>query len=205
MNFRVFLFPALAVLLLGGCGKTSNSPTFDEITVERINVVSPEGTNRVVISNKARFPGIVMDGKELDIERSVVPAGIVFYDEEGSERGGVAVMTVPGRGEQVGMIFDYQNSEAIGMGKFESANGESYSSSIQLADRIPLGSDIMEVGTSGPPRINIANMNGRAVIELNDADGKPRIRLFTEADGSSGIEMLDAEGKVLRALEPVEE
>lgn len=191
----------LAILGISACATQQGGVQhFEEISVERINIVAPDGTNRMVLSNKKRFPPIVMDGKVLDIPRSVVPAGLVFYDEQGSERGGVAVMEVPGRGEQAGMIFDFQNSEAIGIGKYESEDGDYYTASLQIADRMPLGADIMEVGTSGPPRINIANENGKAVIELNDVDGKARIRLFTNMDGSSGIEMLDGEGNVLSTL-----
>lgn len=190
-----------AILGISACAAQQGGVQhFEEISVERINIVAPDGTHRMVLSNKARFPKPVMDGKVLDIPRSVVPAGLVFYDETGSERGGLAVMDVPGRGERAGMIFDFQNSEAIGIGKYESEDGEYYTTSLQIADRIPLGSDIMKVGTSGPPRINIANENGKAVIELNDVNGKARIRLYTNKDGSSGIEMLDGEGNVLSTL-----
>lgn len=189
------------ILALSACATQQGGVQhFEEITVERINIAAPDGTHRMVLSNKKRFPPVVMDGRVLDIPRSVVPAGLVFYDETGSERGGLAVMDVPGRGERAGMIFDFQNSEAIGIGKYESEDGKYYQASLQIADRIPLGSDIMEVGTSGPPRINIANKNGKAVIELNDVNGKARIRLYANKDGSSGIEMLDGEGNVLSAL-----
>src|SRR5690606_330527 len=85
-------------------------------------------------------------------------------------------------------------------GRYESADGETYIASIQINDRIPLGSAIMEVGTAAPPRIHLTNINGRAAIELNDSEGKTRIRLFVNPDGTSGIEMLDDEGKVVSNL-----
>lgn len=185
---------------LVGCAAKPGVVEFEEINVERINIVSPDGTHRLVIANKDRFPPPVLDGVVLDLPRSVVPAGMVFYDEAGNERGGIGVMEVPGRGEQAGMIFDYQNSEAVGIGRYESADGETYIASIQINDRIPLGSDIMEVGTAAPPRIHLTNINGRAAIELNDSEGKTRIRLFVNPDGTSGIEMLDDEGKVVSNL-----
>lgn len=99
---------------LAGCAAKPGVVEFEEINVERINIVSPDGTHRLVIANKDRFPPPVLDGVVLDLPRSVVPAGMVFYDEAGNERGGIGVMEVPGRGEQAGMIFDYQNSEAAG-------------------------------------------------------------------------------------------
>src|SRR5262245_13208431 len=43
--------------------------SFDEIDVHRINVLEPDGTLRMVISNHARFPGIIVHGKEKPFER----------------------------------------------------------------------------------------------------------------------------------------
>ena len=37
---------------------------FDEIDVHRINVREPDGTLRMVISNHARLPGVIVRGKE---------------------------------------------------------------------------------------------------------------------------------------------
>ena len=46
-----------AVMLTGSASKTKD---FDEINVKRINVVEPDGTLRMVISDHARLPGIVV-------------------------------------------------------------------------------------------------------------------------------------------------
>src|SRR6266496_2192009 len=61
--------------------------SFDEITVQRINVVEPNGTLRMVISNHAKLPGIIVRGKEQSFERP--QAGMLFYNDEGSENGGL--------------------------------------------------------------------------------------------------------------------
>ncbi len=50
-------------------GLTAQKPApaktnFDEINVQRINIVEPDGTLRMVISDKTRFPGIISRGKE---------------------------------------------------------------------------------------------------------------------------------------------
>ena len=37
---------------------------FDEIDVHRVNVREPDGTLRLVISNDARLPGVIVRGKE---------------------------------------------------------------------------------------------------------------------------------------------
>ena len=58
----------LTAVVLMGFGP-SRDKTFEEITVQRLNVVEPDGTLRMVISNHDRFPGIIKRGKERAFER----------------------------------------------------------------------------------------------------------------------------------------
>jgi hypothetical protein len=61
---------------------------FDEIDVHRINVREPDGTLRMVISNHARLPGVIVGGKEHPpVDRPY--AGMLFYNDEGTENGGL--------------------------------------------------------------------------------------------------------------------
>jgi hypothetical protein len=70
---------------------------FTEISVERIDVRDASGTRRMVISNRDRFPNIVLPGKEGQrSDRRVLPAGIVVYDEQGNEAGGYGTTAMPG-------------------------------------------------------------------------------------------------------------
>ncbi len=65
---------------------------FDTITVQRINVVEPDGTLRMVLTNNRRIPGIIMHGNEypdFTNRKGSTTAGIFFYDGEGSESGGL--------------------------------------------------------------------------------------------------------------------
>src|SRR5919106_6575377 len=67
----------------GGSGERVR---FAEIDVERINVVEPDGTVRVVISNNACFPAPVVQGKAGT--RAGGPlAGLILYN--GDECGGL--------------------------------------------------------------------------------------------------------------------
>jgi hypothetical protein len=50
------------VLLIGA--KSDRTQSFDEIQVHRMNVVEPDGTLRMVISNRDRLPGVIVKGKE---------------------------------------------------------------------------------------------------------------------------------------------
>lgn len=73
--------------VLTGATSSTRRASFDEITVHRINLVEPDGTLRMVISDKARFPGAIFHGKEYRHPRSA--AGMLFFNDEGTEDGGL--------------------------------------------------------------------------------------------------------------------
>ena len=66
----------------------SKKTTFDEIDLHRINIVEPDGTLRLVISNKAKFPGSFVNGKEI-ARPDRHDTGLLFLNEEGTEMGGL--------------------------------------------------------------------------------------------------------------------
>ena len=76
-----------AVTLFSGFSFGNKPSVFDEINVQRINVVEPNGTLRMVISDHAKLPGIIVRGKERAFSRP--QAGMIFYNDEGSENGGL--------------------------------------------------------------------------------------------------------------------
>jgi len=59
------------VMAFAAFSSMNSSQAFDEITVRRINVVEPDGTLRMVISDHAKFPGIIIRGKEQPFARPV--------------------------------------------------------------------------------------------------------------------------------------
>jgi hypothetical protein len=67
----------------------SRHPDFDQITVHRINVVEPDGTPRLIISDKAEFAGEYYHGKELSRPDRQDSAGMLFLNDEGTENGGM--------------------------------------------------------------------------------------------------------------------
>src|SRR5882762_10633796 len=78
---------AFAVTVFSGFSIENKSSTFDQINVHRINIVEPDGTLRMVISDHAKLPGIINGGKEQPFARP--QAGMIFYNDEGSENGGL--------------------------------------------------------------------------------------------------------------------
>ena len=68
--------------------RAAAKPRFDEIDVERINIIAPNGKPRLVISNAERAPDVIMNGKTYHRSGSN-EAGMIFYNEEGNENGGM--------------------------------------------------------------------------------------------------------------------
>ena len=54
---------------------------FDEIDVRRINVREPDGTLRLVISNRARLPGVIVRGKEQPTVDMATPPRLVTLQD----------------------------------------------------------------------------------------------------------------------------
>src|ERR1700748_2748138 len=75
-------------VLCGFTGANTRRQSFDEIDVHRINVREPDGTLRLVISNRQSFPGAIIKGKEYPHEDRKT-AGVLFFDDEGTEDGGL--------------------------------------------------------------------------------------------------------------------
>jgi hypothetical protein len=188
---------AFAVLCLTALTPSAQKQKFQELDVERINIVDTHGTRQLVISNKDRFPEPVANGRELKGMRSIRPAGLVFYDTKGeNEAGGLATFQTES-GKNSLIAFDYATAEAIGFSRFESDDGKKYSAGFEVLDPPPPGTTIEEAGAKHRTRIAIQNENKDAQITLADADGKVRIKLKVAADGSANIQILDHDGKVV--------
>src|SRR6185437_11907061 len=83
-----------ALIILAGAAftglvRTAPSAKFDVIDVGRINVVEPDGTIRLAISNKAHFPDPVIDGKTYPLRSGDKVAGMIFFNDTGDEDGGL--------------------------------------------------------------------------------------------------------------------
>src|SRR5260370_34431586 len=76
-----------AVTILGRIAP-SKKTVFEEITVQRVNIIEPDGTLRMVISDKALFPGIFLKGQEHPHPNRKT-AGMLFFNDEGTENGGL--------------------------------------------------------------------------------------------------------------------
>src|SRR5215470_941403 len=78
-----------ALSIVYGFARAGSAQAFDEITVHRINVVESDGTMRLILTNTASSPGIYIKNKEYPHPHGRKGAGLLFFDEEGTEDGGL--------------------------------------------------------------------------------------------------------------------
>jgi len=206
----------VAMVLIGSAFALNTQRTkFHEIDVQRINVVEPDGTLRMVISDKARFPGIIVKGKNYaHPDRST--AGMLFYNDEGTENGGLIFGGKKNKDGSVSsyghLSFDrYEQDQVFTIDAEE--QGKMKHSGLSIVDdpNWPI-TDLLTVPrsdwkkffeTHAQPHQRIylgRNSDGSASLTLKDKQGHSRIVIKVDPNGSPVIQFLDAAGKVISQL-----
>jgi hypothetical protein len=213
-----------AVFLLEGFAYQENrKQKFEEIDVERINIVEKDGRLRMVISNRERqHPGVV-DGKVMP-RPSGRPPGMIFFNHQGNEAGGLIFDENGGNGHFLQLTFDKsRQDQTLGLRHLESDNGQ-YFAGLQIWDRPhtsladfvtryeavqkrPNGPDkdaaMKELGREGfsPERVTVGKLRDKtATIVLSDGQGRPRIRMAVAENGDPILAFLDETGKITYRL-----
>jgi len=193
------ILTSLIILRLWSEQAKPGSANFDQITVHRINVVEPDGTLRLVISNHAALPGIIVHGKEQPFPRP--QAGMLFYNDEGSENGG---LIFGGRRNAAGQIVDSGGS--LSFDKYEAKqivqlagvdDGEDRFSGLAVSDSPKAGESHQRVWVG-------RDESGAASVVLKDAAGRKRLALEVLADGTARLTFFDQSGKVVNQIVPVQ-
>jgi hypothetical protein len=190
------LTTVLAALMLAGL-VPARTQSFDEINVRRINVREPDGTLRLVISNHARLPGVIIQGKEsAKVDRPY--AGMLFYNDEGSENGG---LVFGGRRNAKGEVLDSGGSLTFdpygGTGQIIQLAG------VHDSENHIVGLTVWDTDAKRSRRVIVGHdKQGVARVALNDGEGRTRILLQVASDGTPSLSFLDSNGKVVNQLGP---
>ncbi len=222
------LTAAVAITLLTGAGNvTPRVASFDEIDVKRLNVREDDGTLRFVLTNTSHTPGIIFHGKERPHPSGRRTAGMLFFNEEGTENGGMTWggEKRDGHVQSSGHLsFDqYEQDQVIQLTQSES-DGKRWAAMVlndrpsepldfDLAARIshmPEGpardAEIKRViadGTFGRERLWVGKAADRSsMVIMSDALARPRMRLRVTKEGDASIDFLDENGKVQRSIGP---
>jgi hypothetical protein len=222
-----------AVCLLGAAKEAPRHEQFDEITVGRINIVEPDGTKRLVISNRAQFPGDFMQGKEGARPDRRSFAGMLFVNDEGTENGGLIQKGSIGADGKISsglsLTFDrFRQDQALQLLNNDSATHQQTAIKIndvpsfqvtsmedihrfgEEADKLPAAGQqaywqkLSAQGRLSTNRIWLGNTRDKgSSLQLKDAQGRVRMMLLVSADGAAEIQMLDEAGKVRKSISPV--
>ncbi|WP_411971340.1 hypothetical protein ACLCDV_13200 [Sphingobacterium sp. Lzh-3] len=158
------------------------------LTAERIDIKDRSGNNRVVIANTDNIPQPIINGKTY--KRAYAPAGMIFYDKNGDERGGLAI-TDNEETNLNALAFDYQNADAIGILAQDNKHDNYFRAGLLINDKDLSGKPGHNIN-----RINLLTENGNASLVMKDNNEIPRIILKVDSLGNPSIEMLDDKGKV---------
>jgi hypothetical protein len=219
---------AFLLAILSGFARVEPKQTFDEINVHRINVVEPDGTIRLVLTNTANSPGIYIKNKEVPHPNGRKSAGLLFFDEDGTEDGGLSYgitknQTGKVTGSEGHLSFDqYMQDQifTIDAGR----DGDKKYSLLRMDDRgdYPITDALealkqisklpadqreaeikkfLETHPGDHPRVILGRArDGGSVLQLKDSEGRDRLVLRVAPDGSPKLQFLDAAGKVVSEL-----
>ena len=214
-----------AVLTMGAA---TQGERMDELTVSRLNIVERDGTLRMVISGRDDAPGIYADNQEYPHPAGRQIAGMLFYNQEGTEVGGLVFNGQETEGGDVStgvsLTFDdYEQDQALALQHIQ--EGRTKMSGLTITDRPETRYDFARLGAlpdlsdeerqaeiaalaetgmlDAQRRLFIGRTrDGDAVLDLRDADGRARIRMRVTGDGETSIAVLDEDGEIVSELAP---
>jgi hypothetical protein len=218
---------AFAVIVFSGFASASRKAKFEELDVQRINVVEPDGTLRLVLSNRQNFPGLIIKGKEYP-HPDRKSAGMIFFDDEGTENGGLIFGGAKGKDGKVEtwghLSFDQYMQDQVFTIDADEEDGRR-ASRLQVWDRpnFPMTELLDEqqrianlpktdqdaalhkffapADHQAHPRLVLGRNGDRSVaLCWKETEGRDRILIQVASDGSPVLKFLDEGGQVITQL-----
>ena len=199
-----------------------------ELVAESLRIVDSDGQLRLVVHNRPGMPAPRLSGVDLPgLRQGGEAAGLMFYDGEGNECGGLVFGASPDAGgrhrQALALAFDACGQDQVVELMSEDVEGERRCG-LRLSDRPsrPLLEDVRSIRAAeamlpGAERDHLLEAarsghaeraflgrerDGTVHLTLRDAAGAPRLRLAVAASGAPAIEFLDAHGAVAYRLAP---
>lgn len=205
---------------------------FDRIRAHRIDLVEPDGTVRLILSNRADYPGSFYHGKEIARPDRNDSAGLLFINDEGTEDGGLIFggKLVNGKPMSFGHLsFDqYDQDQTLSLDS-GIRDGQKFSSIIlsdvpdfaltpavmdetERVKAMPQGPERTAAWAAlrkkyqnfGAQRAALArSFDGSVGLTLRDDQGHARLRLSVDRNGTPSFDMLDAQGHITRHIDAI--
>jgi hypothetical protein len=210
-------------------GASKAAADFDRITVHRIDVVEPDGTPRLIISDRAEYPGSFFHRREIERPDRRDAAGMLFINDEGTEDGGLIYggeSKAGARSSFSHLSFDqYEQDQTVDLGTALYPNGdkaagitlndmpdrsitpELYNEAVRVkamphgAARGAASAALQKKYPSGTERASLSrSADGSVGLVLRDKEGRPRLQLSVANNGEPSIQLLDEKGQIKRSV-----
>lgn len=207
---------------LGFKNQKSNQ-RFEEIDVERINIIEKDGTLKMTISNKSRqHPGMF---NKKDLKPREREAGMIFFNELGDECGGLVYGADK---DGSGMVYsvDQRNTDQIMQLQYMEGTGDKKNRTYGLKlwdrpDNFPM-EEIMKFEDSlkklndpAASKQAYAKLgkegkltrerffagktgDGDVGLFLKDSNGRVRLKIYVDKNNQTHIDQLDENGKIIQ-------
>lgn len=223
--YAITLTFILGFFMISSFKSNNSEKKFDEITVERINIVEPDGKLKMVISNQERQHPGMMDGNEF--ESRTRPAGMIFFNEEQDEVGGLIYQGNKKDGAFWALSVDqFKNDQVMQMRYHKNAEGRnSYglhfwdrSSKITLTDRLEITDSLKKAGMDreqilqqlktlnddlpvSADRFFVGqNFNKETGLFIKDEFGNDRMNIYIDENNQPKFIIYDEEGNIVKQL-----
>jgi len=223
-TYAITLTFVVAYLVILALKPTGYEEKMKEITVERINIVEPDGKLKMVISNADKqHPGMFNGDLLASRER---PPGIIFFNEEEDEVGGLIYHGNAQDGSGMVLSFDqYKNDQVMQMQYLRDGGGKQRyginfwdrTEEITLPELISIMDSLKQQGITDDQQIADAlktmnkgmplavqrlfagkNDDEQVGLFIKDEFGKDRINIFIDKNNKPRIQFLDKDGIVVK-------
>lgn len=209
---------------------TSRVADFDRIRVHRIDIVEPDGTERLILSDRTDYPGSFFHNHEVARPDRRDSAGLLMMNDEGTEDGGFIWGGLSQDGKPMSfthLSFDQFEQDQTLTLESSLVDGQKFTG-IHMNDvpDYPITPQMMDAFTrvksmphgsaraaaftallkqypQGHPRLALdRDPNNSVGLTLDDPNGHPRLRLVVSPTGDPSIQFLNPQGQILRTLSP---
>lgn len=196
------------IFIIGSAFKKSGTQKMEELDVERINIVENDGTVRMVITNRERFPnGQEKVNGRLTNEDRKKRSGMLFFNEDGIECGGFIYdgqKKSNGHSSGLSLTYDqYDGDQVMQLLTQDYREGEKrfVSSGLMFNDRpakesqLSTAAIMKELDSLGKENPAAAEERYRAYEAAGLIGGAPRIMLGKSRSENNGLFLFDDKGK----------
>lgn len=223
LRFGVACSLTIAAITLIAATTGGRNAVLGTLTVHRINVIDNEGHRAMVITNHDDFPPPIVNGKPEVRKGGDNESGIVFYNQMGNEQGALLWDGVAhGNHSSSGVVLSYDTADTDQLMQMDDLDDNgTHEAYLRGWSRVPHEETVLSRyeaeyvnAKSAAQRAAVVRQarkatpvasrffvgyaaDQNAAVILDDAKGKPRVKLFVTPGGKARLQFLNAAGRVV--------